>query len=72
MSSEEVIKGPNILETAGWGQNSEKEKFGDALNQVEKESMKELKNKSEIFKGKKNYLNKTEIMNFEEFSLPLL
>lgn len=24
MSSEEVIEGPNILETAGWGQNSEK------------------------------------------------
>lgn len=43
MSSEEVIEGPNILETARWGQNSEKEKFGDALKQVEKESMKELK-----------------------------
>lgn len=53
MSSEEAIEGPNILETAGWGQNSEKEKFGDALEEVEKVSMKELKNKSEIFTGKK-------------------
>lgn len=25
---EEVIEGPNILETTGWGQNSEREKFG--------------------------------------------
>lgn len=29
MAYEEVIEGPNILETTGWGQNSEKEKFGD-------------------------------------------
>lgn len=28
---EEVIEGPNILETTGWGQNSEREKFGGFL-----------------------------------------
>lgn len=34
--------------------------------------MKELKKKVRNLQGKKNYSNKTEIMNFEEFSLPLL
>lgn len=43
MSSQEAIEGPNILETAGWGQNSEKEKFGETFKQVEKESIKKLK-----------------------------
>lgn len=72
MSSEEVIEGPNILETAGWGQNSEKRKVWECFKASRKGVYERVKKISQKSSREKNYLNKKEIMNLEAFSLPLL